>query len=245
MIRCTRLLRMLLGLLPSLGLLLACSPPVQAQPNLLKDGSFEAGVAPGGVQLLAPPSYQSWKLLPGGDKYGIVGLPNDKEIGVPPFAGPDAFFLTDAGMSQAFPTTPGRQYQVTLHANGVLSRPGSLALRVYDSANAARTNLTADFSSAGGGIWARREFLFTASGTNSTLEIKSGENEVVLLDEISVSLPVAEVTVFGTEERALTKDETTDDSVIVETTSPTASIHNNASRNTRSLSQIGSGTLII
>ncbi|MCC7376717.1 MAG: hypothetical protein IT581_18805, partial [Verrucomicrobiales bacterium] len=42
-----------------------------------------------------------------------------------------------------------------------------------------------------------------------------------------------------------TKDETTDDSVIVETTSPTASIHNNASRNTRSLSQIGSGTLII
>ncbi|MBL9137057.1 MAG: hypothetical protein JNK85_14390 [Verrucomicrobiales bacterium] len=245
MIRCTPILRPLLGCLLGVGLLWTSSAPLLAQPNLLKDGSFEAGVAPGGIQELGLPGYQSWKFLPRGEKAGIVGLPNDKEIGAPPFAGPNAFFLTEAGMSQSFPTVAGRQYQVSLHANGVLSRPGTVALRVYESAKPARTNLAADFSSVGGGTWTHREFLFTASGTNSTLEIVSGADSTVLLDEVAVSLPRSEFTVFGTEERPLTTDKTADDSVIVETISPTLVPFNHAQRQLRSFSLVSSGTLII
>ena len=163
--------------------------------NLLRDGGFEFGL--GTEVLVTNANYGAWTASPpsAGGSAVAAGL-RASEV-APNVPGTGVLFLVGNGrITQSFPTTVGREYQVALFANGFQGRLAGASVRIF---NASGNDLSSAFSVPAGGQWRLKEFSFTASGTTTFLELENVAPGIVFLDEVSVTAnPLAEVTVFGT-----------------------------------------------
>lgn len=149
--------------------------PVSAGVNLVRDGGFEVGlVEPGGVEL-GLGAYGAWTSpTPGGcaGSTEILGLPLPNALGgnaLPAYEGDEAMNLGpcfgDGSVSQAFTTTVGEQYEVSLAVIG-----GTVTITVF---NAYRTDLAAAFVPREGKVWGTVSYVFTATHTDTVIMVKN------------------------------------------------------------------------
>src|SRR5688572_28213625 len=109
-----------------LALLLAAGPILTPAQNLLLNGGFEFGLAPNQTSTALGP----WKSASesGGGAVTALGVNAEDAI-----EGTGVVILTgDASLTQIFPTTIGRQYQVKLFYAGLKGVARALAVRVHN-----------------------------------------------------------------------------------------------------------------
>jgi choice-of-anchor C domain-containing protein len=182
------------------ALILACSvaflSAVPAGANLLTNGSFETGPAPGAYILLSPPSavISGWVVTRSNIHYcssslwqisdGVRNLDLDGAVG------------SAGGIKQTFPTNPAQTYRVTWDLAG---NPGSGPTIKTLRVEAAGQQATFTFSIAGKTFanmgYLPQTWFFTANDFTSTLEFYSitspaGWGPVIDNVVVDVALPV-------------------------------------------------------
>ncbi len=171
-------------------------PPWGQAANLLADGGFELGQAPGTSRQSA--EYGGWTAV-GSNGPVLLGMPY---AGKREWEGANAMHLGNSTQAvlvrQSFSTTPGQRYLVSLWITGLDGNAHAGTIRVSDGA---QTNLSARFSSAGlrpwylaGSLgvptekaWVQNEFTFTASGTLATLELENIPPAATTIDQVTVT----------------------------------------------------------
>lgn len=222
-----------------------------AAQNLLKDGGFELGLAPE-TRFPLERFSTAWTVNAGPGGVAIAaGLPDAGDLqNVTLREGTGVLVLVgNVGITQTFPTTTGRQYQVRLSGQSAISAIDSeLTIRASGSSGSSGDDLAATtIQLAGTSPWKVHEFTFTASESATTLEMRQFGERLTALDDVSVTLnPLAEVTVFGTDaHKPLSTDAGAGGLVTSMRKGLFPSFFNHANRDTFLFSAISSGTLVV